>query len=83
MIRGLDMCGDVQEPVMKILTIRGWNLRFPRPVLCGKLVADVHLMHVSGAWLMLRYRETCQAGLVGCYTVNDDVACDCGCCSRK
>nr|GEU95995.1 nucleotide-binding alpha-beta plait domain-containing protein [Tanacetum cinerariifolium] len=41
MIRGLDMCGDVQEPVMKILTVRGWNSRSLRPILCGKLVADV------------------------------------------
>ncbi|GKB65605.1 hypothetical protein Tco_0921791 [Tanacetum coccineum] len=41
------------------------------------------LMHVSGAWLILGCRETFQAGLVGCYTENDEVACECGCCSRK
>ncbi|GJT38136.1 hypothetical protein Tco_0938001 [Tanacetum coccineum] len=41
------------------------------------------LMHVSGAWLILGCRETFQAGLVGCYTENDEVACECGCCLRK
>ncbi|GJW74348.1 transposon ty3-I gag-pol polyprotein [Tanacetum coccineum] len=41
------------------------------------------LMHVSGACLILGCRETFQARLVGCYTYNDDVACDGGCCSRK
>ncbi|GKD37710.1 hypothetical protein Tco_1257917 [Tanacetum coccineum] len=41
------------------------------------------LMHVSGAWLILGCMETFQAGLVGCYTENYGVACDCGGCSRK
>ncbi|GJX47441.1 hypothetical protein Tco_0272631 [Tanacetum coccineum] len=38
MTRGLDMFGDVQEPV---LTVRKWNLRSPRLVLCGNLVAEM------------------------------------------
>ncbi|GKD32178.1 hypothetical protein Tco_1242956 [Tanacetum coccineum] len=50
---------------------------------CGKNVVVRGLMHVSGAWLIFGCRETFQGGLVGCYTKNDEVACDCGCCSRK
>ncbi|GJR25910.1 hypothetical protein Tco_1102142 [Tanacetum coccineum] len=41
MTRRLDMCGDVQEPVMKVLAEWEWILRSIQLVLCGKVVADM------------------------------------------
>ncbi|GKC71076.1 hypothetical protein Tco_1116959 [Tanacetum coccineum] len=71
----LDMQVDAHGVVL------GWLLAARKPFKPDSVW--VTQLNTAGARMAISCEEAFQARLVGCYTNDDDVACDCGCCSRK